>query len=183
MNQIPHQSLPSSQFGPIASNSNLPPGPMSLPPQAQSQSQMPPNQQYNSQFNQNVGQPSSTGGPKTEFQSAPPTMISQAPMQSAPHFPNGNFQQQQPPPMLQPPNNVAYLPNTIMTTQVQSNQPPIGNQQHMPSPHAVHVSPMHQNHMQPPMPNHMAAINHPVTSTILPSSDQRSNIPVYQQQR
>lgn len=66
------------------------------------------------------------------------------------------------------------LPNTVMTTQVQQNLP----LQQGPLLHQ-NASPHHQNMM----PNAMAAINQPVSTTILPQNDLRSNIPIYQQQR
>lgn len=66
------------------------------------------------------------------------------------------------------------LPNTVMTTQVQQNLP------------LQQGSALHQNaspHRQNIMPNAMAAINQPVSTTILPQNELRSNIPIYQQQR
>lgn len=81
-------------------------------------------------------------------------------------------------------NNIvsSFPPNTVMTTHIQGapagsvvGSPLQQNNQH------VRASPIHNN-MVGGMPN-MAAINQPVTSTILPQSDSRTNIPVYQQQR
>lgn len=128
-----------------------------MPPQMQSGQQMPqvaPNQP--SQFPQHVG-----------------------------HLPQANYSMNNPNatgPMLnnQPnmPIHAGHLPNTVMTTQVQQQQqhhqqPPIQQQpQIMQNP-----SPNHQ------IPNAMAAVNQPVSTTILPQNDMRSNIPIYQQQR
>lgn len=69
----------------------------------------------------------------------------------------------------------SFPTNTVMTTHIQSpaGVPPMPNSQQM------HVSPIHN---MVGMPN-MAAINQPVTSTILPQSESRTNIPIYQQQR
>ncbi|KAJ6649129.1 hypothetical protein Bhyg_04362, partial [Pseudolycoriella hygida] len=71
--------------------------------------------------------------------------------------------------------------------------------QHNAPNHPFNVMPTHQmmpslqqsipqSQMQPsPMHNNMLpinmAINQPVTTTILPSNDSRTNIPIYQQQR
>lgn len=89
--------------------------------------------------------------------------------QSIPPQPMLNNQQQMP---NMGGNGGGYLPNTVMSSQVQHVP-----MQHAPLPHMQHASPNHQM-----MPN-LAAINQPVTSTILPQPDSRANIPIYQQQR
>lgn len=55
-------------------------------------------------------------------------------------------------------------------------------------PHSQHQQHIQHLHQQNPSPNHnMMAVNmamsQPVTNTILPQSDSRTNIPIYQQQR
>lgn len=75
-----------------------------------------------------------------------------------------------------------FLPNTVMTTQIQpgpGQQMPPASQ--LPNANPINTSPRHHNIAM--MPNQIAAINQPVTSTILPQSDSRKNIPIYQQQR
>lgn len=69
----------------------------------------------------------------------------------------------------------SFPTNTVMTTHIQS---PAGVSP-MPNSQQMHVSPIHN---MVGMQN-MAAINQPVTSTILPQSESRTNIPIYQQQR
>lgn len=104
------------------------------------------------------------------------------PSQQQPHH-----QSQQPPPQHQSqphlmtdpmnthPNQIlsSFPPNTVMSTHVQqpANMGPLQISQQ------VRASPIH-NVVGPNM-----AINQPVTSTILPQSDSRTNIPIYQQQR
>lgn len=124
-----------------------------------------------------------------------------------------NQQQQIPnhPPANHPPNQ-ANIPNSQPQHSATGNFPPPQNfpinmqsqmnmppQNNAPNPHPFNaVSNHHQmmpnmqqsiaNQMHPsPIHNNMVpinmAINQPVSSTILPSNDSRTNIPVYQQQR
>lgn len=114
-----------------------------------------------------------------------PNTVQQPPAAGQPTMMPPSHQQNANPNMSMPQemNGASYMPNTVMTAQIQPGQPP---QAHLPSNHpnaqpAMHQPPIHHNPML--MQNNMAAINQPVTSTILPQSDQRTNIPVYQQQR
>lgn len=141
----------------------------------QRQSQMSPQQQPQ-QMNLPHQQQQPQQIPNHQTQSNPPNQAnipnSQPQLQHSGNFPPQNFPINMPSHMNMPPQNN------------QSNHPFMQNHQMIPSlqqtmPQSqMHPSPIHNNML----PLNMA-INQPVTSTILPSNDSRTNIPVYQQQR
>lgn len=154
--------------------------------QQQQSLQQPPIQQQSAQV------PNMHPVPQTHNQNGAPGMpqqqIHQSPMpHGAPGPLHSHFQHQMIPPsnygpgpgmapaMMNNQPNMQMNPGlpTVMTTQVQQQLPV----QHQPQAVMQNPSPNHQ------IPNAMAAINQPVSTTILPQNDMRSNIPIYQQQR
>lgn len=140
-----------------------------------------------SQPSQNpIQQPSYPSGAMVQpnFQNVP-TLNNSHSQQMLNQSPNINHMN----PNLNLPPGSSYIPNTVMTSQIQNQSQihiagsPAAPISQMPLhlQGQMNLSPMH-NHMGM-MPNNLAAINQPVTSTILPQSDSRTNIPVFQQQR
>lgn len=156
---------------------------MQQPPMQQQSAPVPNMHPVPQTHNQN----GATGMPQQQIHQSPMPHGAQGPHSHYQHqmIPPSNYGLANPGPGMPPammnnqPNmqmNPGHLPNTIMTTQVQQ-QAPVQQQQHQQQAVMQNPSPNHQ------IPNAMAAINQPVSTTILPQNDMRSNIPIYQQQR